>query len=123
MTSPLALVPSDHQVVIEIELLMNLTLPSANPTLQPPGWRLLAFSYWPSETGPPVLSGRQPDHGFCVELGVTIVLKREWPVMGEAQRQPLSSWAGAFCLVVHIMAHFWMPARMYDWRAQASNAW
>ena len=44
MTSPLARVPSDHQVYWLIELLMKWTLPSAIRTLQPPGWLLLALA-------------------------------------------------------------------------------
>ena len=77
MISPPALVPSDHQMFIATELLTNLTLPSANPTLQPPGCKLVAFSYWPSPTWHPgPQSGRQPDHGAVGELGGTIVLKR-----------------------------------------------
>ena len=44
MTSPLALVPSAHQVPWLMELLTNRTLPSAIRTLTPPGWRLLALA-------------------------------------------------------------------------------
>ncbi len=43
ITSPPARVPSCHHVFIEIELLMNVTWPSAIRTLQPPGWLLEAF--------------------------------------------------------------------------------
>ena len=45
MTSPPALVPKAHQVCMPMLLLTNRTLPSANPTLQPPGWLLVALWY------------------------------------------------------------------------------
>ena len=44
ITSPLARVPSAHQVGIAIEFLMNFTLPSPNPTLTPPEWKLEALT-------------------------------------------------------------------------------
>jgi hypothetical protein len=44
MASPLALVPSAQYVAKVIELLMNLTLPSQNRKLAPPGCMLLEFS-------------------------------------------------------------------------------
>ncbi len=47
MTSPLALVPRAHHVFMAMLLLKNLTLPSAIPTLTPPGWLLEALVYWP----------------------------------------------------------------------------
>ena len=43
MTSPLLLVPRDIQVLILIESLMNLTLPSPIVTLTPPGCQLSAL--------------------------------------------------------------------------------
>ena len=42
MTSLAPLVPRAHQVMRAIAFLTNLTLPSAKPTLTPPGWLLLA---------------------------------------------------------------------------------
>ena len=77
ITSPLALVPSCHHVLIEIELLMNWTWPSAIATLQPPGWLLVAGVMFPwsaettSHTWQPF---RHEAHGYCVEFGGTIVL-------------------------------------------------
>ena len=73
-------------MLIEIELLTKCTLPSANSTLQPPGWKLLAFSNWPSEILYPVLSVRQALKGYCVELGGAIVLNRVQPGSPAAQR-------------------------------------
>ena len=64
MTSPLALVPSAHQVLIPIDDLMKCTLPSANRTLAPPGCRLLAFSNDPSS---------QPDEAGEVAAGERIL--------------------------------------------------
>jgi hypothetical protein len=48
-TSPPALVPRVHQVRWLIDSLMNRTLPSAMSVLTPPGWRLSALLYVPSD--------------------------------------------------------------------------
>jgi hypothetical protein len=45
MISPLALVPSANQTNWLMELLMNLTLPSAISVLTPPEWKLSASPY------------------------------------------------------------------------------
>ena len=90
MTSPLALVPSAHQVVMAIELLMKRTLPSAIMQLTPPGWLLVAFSYWPNAKPQPPQLNRQPPQGYCVEFGGTIVLNDEYAWRPTAQRYPLS---------------------------------
>ena len=71
MTSPLALVPSCHHVLIEIELLMNWTWPSAIATLQPPGWLLVAgvmFAWSAETTSQPRQPLRQTAHGYCVRI-------------------------------------------------------
>src|SRR4051812_46404911 len=42
-TSPPALVPRAHQILMLMVLLTNFTLPSHIPTFTPPGWLLVAL--------------------------------------------------------------------------------
>jgi hypothetical protein len=76
-----------------IESLTNLTLPSPNPTLTPPGWLLLAFEKFAAlaalgQLGTPPLPPpmkEQVFHGYCFELGGTTVLNIVKPVLPRPQ--------------------------------------
>jgi hypothetical protein len=72
---------------MEMESLINLTLPSANVQLTPPGWLLVAGKLKPQLPSQPYPQpARQPLNPS--ELGVWTVLKIVEPSAPSAQRQP-----------------------------------
>src|SRR5690348_15099477 len=87
------------------EFLMNLTEPSPNRKLHPPGWLLVAFEYMPHANPPPAWSSRQPPQGYCCELGGTTVLNEVSPAPPIAQRRPLSFEPTGNCFVWKYWVH------------------
>src|SRR5262245_56797545 len=109
MTSPLARVPSAHQMGREIELLTKWTEPSVNRALTPPGCMLVAgrelapLSLWAGLPWP-----RQRLKGYWGSFGTWATLNAA-PSENDAQRQPR-----------------WLPIDVapgvLHWAAQASSA-
>ena len=90
ITSPPLRVPSDIQVNWLTLLLMNLTLPSQNRTLAPPGWALAAPTVQaPLGQASLVEPLMQPPTGYLESLGTWTVLNDAKPMAPSDQRHPL----------------------------------
>ncbi len=96
MTSPPLRVPRLHQTFMLTESLMKRTLPSPNMVLTPPGWLLVALAKFAAfaalgQLGIPLLPqpmNAQEFHGYCFELGGTMVLNIVKPVLPRLQTYP-----------------------------------
>src|SRR3954452_22367450 len=94
MTSPEARVPRAHQVMRLTESLMNLTLPSENTALTPPGCALLAgMEKLPSMPQSSRQPNRQPLPRYWTSLGVWKWLNIVMPAAPCAQPIPRLLWS------------------------------
>src|SRR5271157_389113 len=90
MISPLAFVPRAIHVLGVIVSLMNLTPPSANRTLTPPGWLLWALEKSESSGVQPAHWSLHEFHGASLKFGGATVLNRVIAVAPQPQRLPLA---------------------------------
>src|SRR5262245_58518145 len=101
---------------------MNLTLPSVNSVLTPPGWVLeaLAKVAWSGQP-PPVW--RQALQAYCLELGVTTVLNSVSPTSPTSQKRPRAPFRplAATQLVLQAVSAFCTPVALAG--AVASRNW
>src|SRR5271157_1045045 len=89
MISPLAFVPRAIHVLGVIVSLMNLTPPSANRTLTPPGWLLWALEKSESSGVQPAHWSVHEFHGASLKFGGATVLNRVIDMAPQPQRLPL----------------------------------
>ena len=92
--SPFARVPRASQTCCWTESLMNLTLPSDNKTLAPPGWMLWQFA---NSANPRsyLRVAEHVFHGASLLLGVTTVFIKAVPTPPMPQRRPSVTEAAA----------------------------